>query len=149
MSVFDRLWVSEPINRVARWVTLQRRVTAADQPLSIDEMSEIKDRLLRKQRLLKHVLRIKNQSQHTNFRYKWGQGLPQYRTVGVAPRIVTEYLGIGPNISLMCDAINAIRRAELKRSHDAHDAAWDSMTAEQRQAVRAHHHAAKLARLGS
>lgn len=136
MSTFDRILTSTPINGTAARVVAQGHATD-EGSLTRDELVTLLRRVERKHRLLKHVLGIRNASQHRNAIYKATHGLPQYRRKA-EPRAFTEYLRVGEQIQRL------VRRlAELKAEHEAtrpsraeHDAAWNAMSPEQQAAVR-------------
>jgi hypothetical protein len=100
---------SAPINKQAAIVTSQRHVATADTPLTRDELAALANRLLRKQRLLKHVLGIKTKRQHKNMTYKAAKGIPQYRAAK-EPRALTEYLRCGREIQRLAEELADMRR---------------------------------------
>ncbi len=102
--------VRAPVNRLAASVVSQRRVAAADTPLSREELAYLLDRLGRKQRLLKMVLGIKTKAQHTNLRYKHSRRLPQFRQQQ-EPRAFTEYIRVGNDMQRLSRELAALRQA--------------------------------------
>lgn len=103
---------SQPINRQARIVTSQRRVSSTDTPLTREELAAITNRLQRKQRLLKLVLGIKNKSQHNNTLYKFKKKIPQFRG-RAEPRALVEYVRVGQEIQRInreLEELHGVRR---------------------------------------
>lgn len=103
--------VRSPVNGVAARVVSQAGCEG-NTPLSREELCQIHDRLQRKHRLLKHVLGIKNKSQHSNLMVKFNRRLPQYRAAN-EPRAFTEYVRVGREMQRMCRAL-ADMRAERR-----------------------------------
>lgn len=103
---------STPINRQARKVTSQKNCATVDVDLSKEELCEVLDRLMRKHRLMKSVLKIKNKSQHKNVvdRHNKGQ-----RSNFRPRRLTAEYVRVGLAIQVIHQ-----RFAELDRD----SAAW-------------------------
>jgi hypothetical protein len=108
----DRILASAPINKTAARVTGIRRGIAPAGDMTRDELVELMDRLQRKLRLLKVVLRIDTKAKHKNLVYKATHGMRSYR--GKAnPRAVDEYIRVGHEIQRMNRTLQAMR-AERK-----------------------------------
>jgi len=99
---------STPINRAARQAVRQGNCSYEDMPLSRVERIEIFERLMRKQRLLKHVLGIKNRTQYTSMK-KAANGKSKSRggarRVRANPRAAQECIRCGLEMERMHIAI--------------------------------------------
>lgn len=105
----DRILTSSPVNQTAaRVVSRKRGSVETTGDLTREELTSILDRLQRKLRLLKVVLRIDTKAKHANLTYKARRGMRTYR--GAAnPRSVNEYLRVGQEIQRMSRALSEIR----------------------------------------
>ena len=107
MNLSDIL-TREPVDGAARRVTSQLGVSEAEAPLTKPELVALQTRLLRRQRLLKHVLGIKTNSQMVNTKWKLNKGLRQYR--GAAePRALAELQLVGRQIRSIDTELQALR----------------------------------------
>ena len=107
---FKDLFAMSPVNKSAARVISQRGVTE-DAPLTKQDLAEISDRLLRKQRLLRLTLGIKNISQDRNMKRKARLHIPTARGAK-NPRAMDEYIRIGPITQTIQKEL-----AERKRKH--------------------------------
>jgi hypothetical protein len=98
---------STPINRQARKVTSQAGCATVDVELSREELCEVFERLSRKHRLMKSMLRIKTKSQHKNVVSRHNKG---QRSRSRPRRLTDEYVRVG----LALQVINR-RFAEIDR----------------------------------
>jgi hypothetical protein len=114
------LLISTPIDRVARRVTSQAGAATVDTPLTKPELVALLQRLGRKQRLLKRVLKITNKRQHMNTVYKANKGIPNFRCA-TEPRAVTEYVRCGREMQRLNGELADLRR--LRRF--VADAEWE------------------------
>ena len=101
--------VREPVDRVARRVTSQTGVAEDDTPLTREELAALVNRLLRKNRLLRHVLGIDTKAKKVNTKYKAKKGIPQFRALK-EPRALTEYLRCGQEIQRLGTELAALRK---------------------------------------
>lgn len=85
-----------PLNGTAASVVSQKGCST-DSELSRAELVELINRLSRKQRLLKMVLRIDTKAKHANLVYKFNKGKRTYRFRD-DPRSVVEYVHVGREI---------------------------------------------------
>ena len=139
---FDRILTSIPINRTAARVVAQGHTTD-EGSLTRDELVELLWRVERKHRLLKHVLGIRNASQHRNLIYKHTHGLPQYRR-RAEPRAFTEYLRVGEQIQRLVRRLSEVKKTDTSQAE--RDAWWASLTPEQQSDERRKAFLAKQAR---
>ena len=109
MNLSDLL-TREPVDRAARRVTSQRGVSRVEAPLTKPELVALQTRLLRRQRLLKHVLGIKTKSQMVNTKWKINRGLGQYRGT-TEPRALAELHLVGLQIRSIDAELQALRAA--------------------------------------
>jgi hypothetical protein len=93
----EAILLRSPVDRVARRVTSQQFVEKEDSELTREEINAIVERLCRKQRLLKVVLKIKTKTQHKNFTRRVSRGGGDYRE-RLEPRAVAEYMRCGVEI---------------------------------------------------
>lgn len=107
---FDRIFASRPVNITAYRVTGQAGCAKDDAPITESEIKEAIARLVRKQRLLKVVLKIKTQSQHTNTLNKFKKRIPNFRAKK-DPRSLIEYVRIGREIQRLNTELCANRAA--------------------------------------
>lgn len=122
----DAILASVPVNKTAARVTGIRRGIAPAGDLSRAEVVELLDRLQRKLRLLKAVLRIDTKAKHKNLIYKATRGQHSYR--GAAnPRGVDEYLRVGHEIQRMNRALQ-VMRAERKGVAVVAVGGWEGAT---------------------
>jgi hypothetical protein len=96
--------IRAPVNRLAARVVSQRDLGLDSYELQREEICCLIDRLRRKHKLLKHVLKIKTKAQHKNLMYKHSKGLKQYRKQN-EPRAFSEYLIVGREIQRLCRAL--------------------------------------------
>lgn len=103
------VFVRTPIDRTARVVTSQARTSTRDAGLSREDLSFILSRLLRKHRLLKHILGIRTKSQLSNARwlYNRGERLGRFRR---DPRAFLEFMRLGEQIQIVHDELALLRR---------------------------------------
>jgi hypothetical protein len=114
---FNDLFAMTPVNRTAARVISQRGVTG-DEPLSKQDLVQISNRLLRKQRLLRLVLGITKASQDLNFKKKARRGIPTNRGLR-NPRAADEYLRICPvtqTIQIELARLNAERKQKARNA---------------------------------
>lgn len=111
MSTWDAILASTPVNTTTAKVVSNRREAMPQGDITREELIAIKDRLERKLRLLKHILRIDTKAKHKNLVYKTTHGMPTYRGAGNSPA-VTEYLRIGHEMQRMNRALQAMRVAK-------------------------------------
>ena len=118
---FSDIFAMTPINRDAARIVYQRN-PQPERDLSRRELAEIWNRLTRKQRLLKRVLKITSKAQHTNLMNRMAKGIHTARRMQDQPRSVIEYRRIGIEIQRFQAAIAEIRiknRAEeLRRNNE-------------------------------
>lgn len=98
---------STPINRQARKVTSQAGCATVDATLSREELGEVLERLSRKHRLMKSVLKIKTKSQHKNVvdRHNKGQ-----RSNFRPRRLTAEYVRVGMALQVIQQRFSEIDR---------------------------------------
>jgi len=100
---------SIPVNRQAAIIVSQSRCVKEDKPLTKKELVDLLNRLIRKQRLLKHILGIKTRSQHNNAIWKFNKHIPQFRNKE-NPRCFIEYKRVGEEMQRLNKEL-----AELKK----------------------------------
>lgn len=105
-----RVLSASPINRQAGLVTTQRGCATEDEPLTKQELVQLVARLERKHRLLKHVLGIKNKSQHMNVMWKFNKGIRQSR-YKENPRSMVEYKRCGEEMQRLIKELAALKQA--------------------------------------
>ena len=116
---FHAVLTSLPVDRVACRVTSQAGIAQIDAPLYGKELAEVKNRLERKHRLLKHILGIKTKAQHVNTRYKASKGINQFRA-RKEPRAFKEYVRCGTEINRLNTELSEQRKAR----QFAHQLIW-------------------------
>ena len=105
----NAIFVRSPIDKLARRVTSQRHVSPDDPSLSKQELIEIIDRLIRKSRLLKVVLKITTKRQHKNLKTKDNKGIKNFRSTK-EPRAMQEYRRVGGEIHRLTEEVCAINK---------------------------------------
>jgi hypothetical protein len=104
---------SVPVNRQARIVTTQSGCSEYDTDLTREEMLELFERVARKHRLLKLVLRVHNETQHKNLKARHRMGLKSnYRP----KRAIEEYLRLGSAMAILAAGM---RRTSFKEGREA------------------------------
>lgn len=114
-----RVIASTPINRQAGLVASQRHCVSEDVAIGRDELIVLLDRLQRKQRLLKFILRIKTPAQLTNTVSRHKAGI---RSNFRPQRTIEELIRNGANIhnlSVRSSELGKILRAESQRMETA------------------------------
>lgn len=111
MSTWDTVLASAPVNGTARSVTRQPRDAMPAGDLGRQELIDLMQRLGRKLRLLKVVLRIDTKAKHQNLIYKTKRGMPTYRGAANS-RAVTEYMRVGREMQRMNRALQDMRSAK-------------------------------------
>jgi hypothetical protein len=120
----DRILASAPVNGTAAAVTSARRGSIPAGDLTREELIAINERLQRKHRLLKHVLRITSKAQHVNLmsaikRHKPGPGVGMARLVG-NKRAALEYKRVGEEMQRMNRALQEMRSAKSGKRAEQH-----------------------------
>jgi hypothetical protein len=119
VSTWDTILASAPINGTARSVIRQPRDAVPQGDIGRQELIDLKERLERKLRLLKVVLRIDTKAKHRNLIYKTKRRMPTYRGAGNT-RAVTEYMRIGHEMQRMNRALQDMRSAMSGRRAEQH-----------------------------
>ena len=96
MNLSD-IFAMTPINRTAARVVSQKGAQQ-DKDLTRSELASIVNRLTRKQRLLRMVLRISTGAQHANFIRRMSQNRSAGERQKANPRAAEEYRRIGVEI---------------------------------------------------
>mgnify|MGYP003442244262 FL=1 len=109
------------LNSTAASVVSQKGGSSNDAPMSREEIIALMSRLLRKQRLLKRVLRIDTKAKHKNLMWKLNRNLDSYR-FSENPRAVIEYALLGRQCQILNAELNKMR-LERKSANEAIDAA--------------------------
>lgn len=104
-----------PVDRTTRMVTSQRNVSESDGPLSKQDLIDITERCIRKQRLLKIVLGIRNKSQHSNFVYRYNKGWKQKRSAR-EPRAAQEYIRLGEMMQRFNAELSQLKATEREKA---------------------------------
>ena len=104
---------SAPINRAAYLVASQKNCED-DISVSSDDLQTALMRLIRKQRLLKKILRIKTVTQHKNLKTKFKRGI--YGKGMNNPRALLEYMENGQRIDKMNAAL-LLQKSKERRNH--------------------------------
>lgn len=107
---FSKLLASDPINRQAWLVTLQAGCDDGSRPLTKCELVALCDRLRRKQRLLKKVLRIETKAQHANAVTRFRKNIRQARDL-IGRRALSEYVSLGDQIFMIQNELAEMRKA--------------------------------------
>jgi hypothetical protein len=95
----DAILTSSPINQTAARVVSRRRGIEEATSMAREELVALKDRLERKQRLLKRVLGITTKAQHKNLLYRMNTGRMMLTERGKRePRSALEYKLVGEQI---------------------------------------------------
>lgn len=113
------LYALKPANRIASKVVAQSK-TEHNEVLTKQELVELSNRLLRKQRLMKLFLGVKTRAQHKNLINNYIRGQHNHR-IKKEPRLVAEYKRVGEAISIL-DAELARQRAERRKESEALEA---------------------------
>lgn len=103
-----------PIDRKSRIVTSQARCVEAETSIDRDELALLVQRLDRKRRLLKYVLKIDNKRQHKNVIQRFNNGW-HGRSSFRPPRIVAEYVRLGRSTEILNVRLHQLR-TERKES---------------------------------
>lgn len=114
---------SAPINRQARRVTSQANCATIDSDLSKEELQDVLDRLTRKHRLMKAVLKIKNKSQHKNVVDRHNKGI---RSNFRPRRLTAEYVRVGMALQVIQQRFSELGRIgrEPRRQLGAIENRW-------------------------
>lgn len=92
-----KVLLANPINRQSAIIANQSGCEDEKGFLTRQELVDLIRRLVRKHRLLKHILGVRSKAQHTNLRYKYNKKRTQYRQQQ-DPRAFTEYIRCGNEI---------------------------------------------------
>lgn len=116
----DRILSSAPVNQTAARVTASSRHPAPVGDLTRAELVFLSQRLERKLRLLKKVLRITSKAQHTNLINAIKSGRRNRPGVGMLrltanPRTALEYKRVGEEMQRMQGRISELRRTEASK----------------------------------
>ncbi|RYY74542.1 MAG: hypothetical protein EOO52_13335 [Gammaproteobacteria bacterium] len=115
------LYALKPANRTAARVVSQAQ-SVDDAPLSKQELVQLSNRLLRKQRLIKLVLGITTRAQHKNLINNFIRGKKNIRA-DKEPRLVAEYKRVGEAIDILAQELARQRNERRIASEEAMAAA--------------------------
>lgn len=110
--MWDKIIVSSPVNRQSAVIASQRGATDSLM-MSREEILQIKNRLERKSRSLKHILKISSRTTHKNIIYRINKGNPTERGKS-APRAMIEYVNLGEQINMLNLELKRIREEKWK-----------------------------------
>jgi hypothetical protein len=105
--------VRVPVNKLAANVVGQRNVAACDVALTKQELQYVYNRILRKQRLLKFVLGIRNSRHKKNLKYRFANGKRSWQ-VRKEPRAWAEFQLCGTQLERLARELSAIKAASKK-----------------------------------
>ena len=100
---------STPINRQSRVVASQRYCSEIDADASREDLVFSNERLKRKYRLMKAVLRIETKSQHQNVKRRLKAGAKQVRPT----RLLEEYFQVAKTIQTLGMTIKDLNESKL------------------------------------
>lgn len=117
----DRILASSPINQTAARVASSPRNPMPMGDLTRDELVYLRDRLERKLRLLKQVLKITSKAQHVNLINAIKSGRRNRPGVGMLrltanPRSALEYKRVGEEMHRMQERIRELKAASKERA---------------------------------
>jgi hypothetical protein len=93
----NQIFLRTPVNRNAFLATSQKNCVEVEKDLNFTELTDILNRLNRKNRLLKTLLKIKTKTQHKNLKNKFKQGLIKFRSES-NKSLIYEYFSVGQQI---------------------------------------------------
>jgi hypothetical protein len=114
MSTWDAVITSAPINRTAASVAAKPRTPQSEGVMGRAELIELYERLARKHRLLKAVLRVDTKAKHKNLVYRAAKGRSTSRGKANG-RAVAEYVRLGHEMQRMVRTIHELKCKERGR----------------------------------